>query len=453
MSELDTVAPPAAAGASRNPTASVAASERGAARTGVTAKHIALLAHRYVGLLMTVFLFVAGITGSVIVFYHELDEALNPALYHAPPPTPGAPLLDPLVLRERLQAKLPSDNRALFAALEQKPGHAQEFFIQVPPAQKDTADDQYFVNPYDGAVIGSRHRGDLTQGVKNLMPFLYRLHYSLGLGEVGSYMFGICALLWTVDCFVGAYLTFPASSRTRAKKPGRSWLARWKPAWLLKATKLFSLVFSWHRASGLWVWVMLLVFAWSAVALNLREVYDPVMNVAFAMPLRADQRIPALPAPRLAPQLSWDQARARARQLMAERAEQDHFTVLAERRLQYNPPRGAYRYLVRSTLDVSDRYANTTVIIDGDSGKLLAFEAPTGQNAGRTVTTWLYQLHFGSVAAAGWPYRIFVFLMGFAVALLSVTGVWIWWKKRDKRPGTRRGRGPRAGAAQLLELE
>jgi uncharacterized iron-regulated membrane protein len=24
--------------------------------------------------------------------------------------------------------------------------------------------------------------------------------------------------------------------------------------------------------------------------------------------------------------------------------------------------------------------------------------------------------------------------MGIAVALLSITGVWIWWKKRPKRP-------------------
>lgn len=41
------------------------------------------------------------------------------------------------------------------------------------------------------------------------MPFVYRLHYSLALDTIGTYAFGIIALLWTLDCFIGAYLTLP----------------------------------------------------------------------------------------------------------------------------------------------------------------------------------------------------------------------------------------------------
>lgn len=34
-----------------------------------------------------------------------------------------------------------------------------------------------------------------------------------------------------------------------------------------------------HGASGLWVWAMLFVFAWSGVAFNLEsQVYNPVME-------------------------------------------------------------------------------------------------------------------------------------------------------------------------------
>ena len=35
--------------------------------------------HRYCGLCTALFLFVAGLTGAVIAWDHELDRALNPA--------------------------------------------------------------------------------------------------------------------------------------------------------------------------------------------------------------------------------------------------------------------------------------------------------------------------------------------------------------------------------------
>jgi uncharacterized iron-regulated membrane protein len=395
---------------------------------------LALVVHRWVGLAITVFLVVAGLTGSLISFYHELDLALNPALLRARSPMAGAELLDPLLLRERLQAQLPADRGVRYVALELEHGRAARFYVDLPPAREGAIDDEYFVDPYSGELIGSRRSGDLAQGIENLMPFILRLHYSLALGEIGTTLFGIVALLWTLDCFVGAYLTLPARSQTGKATARKPWLARWKPAWLLRATKLFSLVFTWHRASGLWVWSLLLVFAWSSVGLNLREqVYDPVMKLAFGMHERAQSQLPILATPRHIPALSWYAAREASRAAMADRAALDGFELIHERSLGYYPELGVYRYRVRSSRDVSDRYAGTTVWVDGDTGRALAFDFPTGQSVGDTLSTWLYQLHFGAVAIGGLPYRFFVCLMGLLVALLSITGAWIWWKKRDKR--------------------
>lgn len=69
--------------------------------------------------------------------------------------------------------------------------------------------------------------GDISQGVINLMPFLYRLHQSLVLGKLGTTLLGVISLLWLVDCFVGLYLTFPVRSRglpsrfRQWKRPGK----------------------------------------------------------------------------------------------------------------------------------------------------------------------------------------------------------------------------------------
>jgi uncharacterized iron-regulated membrane protein len=88
-------------------------------------------------------------------------------------------------------------------------------------------------------------------------------------------------------------------------------------------------------------------------------------------------------------------------------------------------------YAVRSSLDVDDVRGNVTVAFDGDDGTLRSLDRPTGERSGNTVSNWLYALHLGNVF--GLPYRVFVCALGLAIAMLSATGVYIWWKKRKAR--------------------
>ncbi|MET0340865.1 MAG: PepSY-associated TM helix domain-containing protein [Polyangiales bacterium] len=382
--------------------------------------------HRYVGLAMAAFLLVAGITGSLIAFYVPIDTLINPELFNAAPPTAGAPMLDPFTLQERFIAQLPEAQRAPLSRgviLHQPPGKAVNFWVDRS---------EVFVNPYTAAVQGSRKFGELS-GKQGLMTFLYELHFSLALGDVGTALFGLVALLWTVDCFVGAYLTFPPPAQRKVGGAARkSWLARWLPAWLLKTNKLFTAVFTWHRASGLWVWLMLLIFAWSAVALNLGEyVYSPVMNSVFGAPKEHDEGLPHHDPPKTM-SLPLREAHALGQRLMRAESAKRGFEVLGERGIEYDGEHDAYAYTIESSLDVSERLAETMLMFDAQ-GRVLAFHAPTGQHAGSTVTSWLIALHFGAVREGGLAYRTFVCVLGLVVALLSVTGVWIWLKKRPAR--------------------
>jgi uncharacterized iron-regulated membrane protein len=86
---------------------------------------------------------------------------------------------------------------------------------------------------------------------------------------------------------------------------------------------------------------------------------------------------------------------------------------------------------VRSSRDIGDKGGGTSVIFDAYSGELHSSSLPTGQRAGNTLTTWLTELHTADVF--GLPYRIFVSFLGLAIVTLSVTGVYIWWKKRQAR--------------------
>lgn len=330
--------------------------------------------------------------------------------------------------------------------------------------------DQLVLDAGTGTELGRLATGGLPTGLDNLMPFIYRLHMNLALGPVGSWILGITALVWTIDCFVAFYLTLPArrsgslslwervrvkaravkgifhfhksgaifhslaparSQRERGNRTSadRSFWQRWKPAWKVKWTASgYRINFDLHRAGGLWLWIMLLVFTWSSVGFNLhQEVYQPVMGLFFDFPTE-NEPAEREPLPNAVP-LGWIEAQATAERLMREQAERYGFTIEKPVALYRQPERARYHYRVKSSLDVG--YAATAVHFDLYSGRLLDVYLPTGHHSGHTATTWLSALHEAKVF--GLPYRIFVCLLGLAIVMLSVTGVVIWLRKRRAR--------------------
>lgn len=63
-----------------------------------------VMLHRWFGLFIAGFLFVAGLTGAIISWDHELDEWLNPQMFHARGGD-APPIASPLELANRLEAE------------------------------------------------------------------------------------------------------------------------------------------------------------------------------------------------------------------------------------------------------------------------------------------------------------------------------------------------------------
>lgn len=393
-----------------------------------------VLAHRWLGLVTAGFLLVAAVTGSLLVWNDELDAAINPGLFRVQ--EVDQPPLDPLLLRDKVLARFPHAGMS-YVPLERDPGWSVRFRLQ--PARDEASgrlavldNDEIFVHPWTGDLLGERRWGDITQGLVNLMPFVYRLHDSLALGTVGAYLLGIVALLWSVDCFIGAWLTLPAAPRAAPRSAGGpSWLRRWWPAWCVRwPAGAYKRHFDLHRAGGLWAWAALFILAWSSVAFNLPQVYTPVMRTLLAHQDDAALRRVRSESAAL-PTLSWVQARDIGRLHMADYARRAGFSILAEGAMAYHPRQAAYRYDVRSTLDVRDHGSKTRVFFDAHTGALLMVSQPTGAYAEDTIRMWLTSLHMAAVG--GWPLRLLVSFMGLVVAVLCVTGVVIWNRKRKGR--------------------
>lgn len=370
--------------------------------------------HRYAGLAMAGFLAIAGLTGSVIAFSTELDAWLNPGLYRID--SVGAPL--PLAdLAKRVEQ---SDPRLRVYRIEPALDQRQSALLTVAPRQGTEAQlpyDQVFADPVTGAVLGTRLWGAVRWDRPHLVPFLYKLHYDLHVpAPWGMWLMGAIACLWTLDCFVGLYLTLPR---------GRRLAAGWARAWKIKSgTEIFRTSFDVHRAGGLWLWIVLLMLAISSVSLNLRtEVFTPIVS-AFSpltssiFDLRAPSELDRTPG------LSFDEVAARARQ----EAQQLGWAMdLASINYIASYDIYAVRFDAETFWTGDFRF----FYLDGSDGRLLDRYVLGDGTAGDVFTVAQFALHSGLIA--GLAGRIAICVAGIAVTALSVTGVIIWWLKRSRR--------------------
>lgn len=384
--------------------------------------------HRWAGLFMAGFLIVVGLTGSMLVFWQELNEVLAPTLY--PGQRPGAEL-PAGALALRAEALVPG-SRATTVYL----GYPGTVWVGVEarPGAPPLGYDYVYLDPVTGRELGTVTWGAWPTTLGAVMPFVYHLHETLAMGSAGGLLLGVVALIWTIDCFIAFYLTLP---RPTASSP-RGFFRRWQPAWLVKVrAPAFRLNFDLHRAGGLWPWAMLLVLAWSSVYLNLRPVYSATTSLFFeyepsvvespAAAARGEgQATPSEREP-----MGWTEAQDVAVRLMDTQAREHRFTV--ERPLALYLLRHArlFEYRVRSSRDIGDKYGSTSIYFDAESGALRQLRLPTGQASGNTITTWLVALHTANVF--GWPFRLLVCAVGVVIAMLSVTGLNIWLYKRAAR--------------------
>lgn len=86
-----------------------------------------VLMHRYVGLVMALFLLIAGVTGSFLAFYEELDTLVNVDL--AKVAVQSAPPQDLIALRKTVLNHFPQADIS-YVSLESKQSLSATFFIE-----------------------------------------------------------------------------------------------------------------------------------------------------------------------------------------------------------------------------------------------------------------------------------------------------------------------------------
>lgn len=390
--------------------------------------------HRWSGLFLALFLTVAGLTGICLAYHDELEAQLIPGWLKVEPQGRALSSFEIARIAERLEPRATVD----LVRLSREPDESALVSLEPrddaatgKPYQLDF--DQVFIDPYSGKVLGQRLWGAARFDAAHLMPLLYHMHYSLLMGGLGEWLFGVVALVWFLNCFIGFYLSLPPQKRNFWKNWKRSWQVR-------SMQNIWRLSFDLHRAAALWIWAMLLVFSLSALQFMFNDqIFRPVLTALLPYKDAAEEARKQV-TPDSRPLMSWESAHAQGKALMAKHTAQQGFSVFEESYLSLDRARSIYTYAVRSSLDIREKGGQTRVYFSGKDGRELQFSYAS-ITSGNAVSSWLSALHMRRVWGA--PYQAFVALIGLIVATLSVTGVMVWYKRRPvKRPALR-------GAAQV----
>lgn len=386
-----------------------------------------VLLHRWFGLALALFLFISGLTGAVISWDHELDAWLNPQLFQAASGEHNAGTKTGLQLARQVEAN-DARLRVNYTLTALEPGHAALMSVEGrldPASGKPYAlgFNQLAVDPVTGELQGTRQWGEVSLARENLLPFLYKLHYTMHIPdargiELGVWFMGMIGIVWFVDCFIALYLSFPNL---------RSWRKSLAFRWREKGHRLN---FDLHRSGGVWVWLLLLILALTSISMNLpTQVMRPlVAKFSTLSPNAFDSRTPQPPEKPVEPLLTREQVVALAKTEAARRG-----WTLPAGGVFYSSGYGLYGVgFFEADNDHGDGgLGNAWLYFDGRDGSPAGGVIPGTGSAGDIFLQSQFPLHSGRII--GLPGRILISAMGLMVAMLSATGLIIWLRKRRAR--------------------
>ncbi len=363
--------------------------------------------HLWLGLGFGLFLAVIGLTGSVLVFWYELDEALNPGLYEAALGN-GAirKPFDEIIAVAKQSAPKGWDSVWLNAPHESG-NYVFGFYYPNGNASPEPAESlNIAVNPYTAEAVGQRIFYHAWNPLKHsLVGFFFKLHYALFLGDTGVIIVGMMAVLFFVSVMTGLILWWPLTGK-------------WKRVLTIKrraSSERFN--HDLHQSAGFYSLIVLLALLISGMYFNLPDQFRWLVERFSA--LTPEAQVQSVVKSRVNANI-LESALSKAQNMYPGGKPQYYSFNIAT--LTFIACFRDIPALRRYVLD------SGCVVIDPSNGNIVQVQDPAHGSAGDVFMQWQWPLHSGQ--AFGWTGRILVFISGLACPMLFVTGVIRWLQKR-----------------------
>lgn len=229
---------------------------------------------------------------------------------------------------------------------------------------------------------------------------------------------GVVGIVWAIDSLIALVLAFPN-------------LKSWRKSFAFRVRRGgYPLVFDLHRSGAVWVWGLLLVVAVTSISMNLAvPVVRPLVSRLSPLaqtPYTNPERFPP------APPGSTVLPRERIVEI-ARPAGRDAGITAPPGALLFAPAMNVYAvgFFTPGNDHGDVGLGNAWLYWDAVTGKPIAAQVPGRGSAGDLFMQAQFPLHSGRIA--GVAGRVAISALGIVIAMLSVTGICIWVKKRSAR--------------------
>jgi len=345
--------------------------------------------HLWLGLTAALFLIVLGLSGAIIAFEGDYDHWFNPGLWYV---TPQAQRLSQQSLLEMVQQRFAP---ARVEAIQMQDGRvnlAQDYFL--------TPTLEVFVNPYNGAILGTRDQDPFLFKVIGTIHQLHirLVHIRIRNTDVGKWLVEIAGLEMLILIPTGLILWW------RKKQ----WTINWKASWKRINWDLHSII-------GIYAGTFLFLATVTGFFISFEQ---PIYWITHSGRLERTQQPKSTPPGSPSPRPDLD-AIAQA----SDEALPNATTVAV---VLPGRPNSPYVFEKRVPQDAS-LTMHSAVYIDQYTGKVLRVEDFNKISAGYRAVRINRSMHTGDYW--GLPGHIILSLSSFLLSITAITGIVIWWKK------------------------
>jgi uncharacterized iron-regulated membrane protein len=332
---------------------------------------------------------VIALTGSLLVFGHEIETFLNPQLLQVIPQAEQIPLETVLEIVEKAYPQ----NQAISISLPRE----VEDVCQVSMLSKSEELVNVYVNPYTGTILGTRFWKETFTG------FLFTLHAELAGGELGHFVVGICGIFTLFLVFTGLFLW----------SGWRNFERGFSINWKVHFQRIF---FDLHNFSGIASVAYLVLIAVTGTAIIF---YAPFEDAVYWL---TNEK----PQPVLVSHPQTDNSRHNLDAILREVD-----TVLLPAKTTFI----SLPLTAEATFKIRKRFPNeahpngiSTIYVDQYTGEILRVDGGNSFSLAGRVLNALYPLHIGSYG--GIFFRLIHAITGLLTIVLFVTGLLIWRQRR-----------------------
>jgi len=388
-------------------------------------RRLFVVIHRYVGLTIGLIVVVLGLSGSIIVYWREIDRTFNPQerVVHEPS-RPMISLDEVLAIVKKAHPQRPKpwtlemphdDNAAYYATYSRPEERGLKYSTNLHVA----------VHPYTGEILRSWYWGETP------VSWIYDVHANLQAGLFGHQVVGAFGVVLLFISLTGLYVWWPIGAFRK-----RHFLVKTDSGAPRMELDL-------HRAGGFYSLPLMIIFAVTGYMFvfpsHLQGVVAQVSTLGQVTPMSLhggdethgtssgehqhdDPRYPES-MPRGLPSMSVGQAVSRALEVFPG----------AEIKRVYSPAgeKGVYGVILRHPVErLNKSYPVTEVWMDQYDGRVIVKSDPSQNSAGQDFLDAALPLHNGE--AAGGFGRALVFIAGLVPLLLFITGILQWLRRRRR---------------------